>query len=169
MNAAAPVFCPTEPPEPPPPPRAPLLALPPAMWTRSRSVFSSPIFRRWIVLSILLHALAILLFGAPTGGSREGRAMWGKLSVVIKEGWRDTGPDLKLERQLAPVPGPATRQPPREATPRAPVAPPAPAPQTESRPAPAAEKPPAEAPKVETPKVEAPKAEVPKVEPAPVP
>lgn len=38
---------------------------------------------RFALLSILLHALVILIFGAPSGGSREGRAMWGSLQVLL--------------------------------------------------------------------------------------
>ena len=33
----------------------------------------------------LLAALFIALFGAPSGGSSEGRAMWGSLDVVMGE------------------------------------------------------------------------------------
>ena len=32
---------------------------------------------------MLLHTLAILMFGAPSGGSREGRALWGTLQAVL--------------------------------------------------------------------------------------
>ena len=39
---------------------------------------------KFILLSMLLHALMIMLFGAPSGGSREGRAMWGALSVTLQ-------------------------------------------------------------------------------------
>ncbi|HET9652128.1 MAG TPA: hypothetical protein VFP36_08050, partial [Usitatibacter sp.] len=87
---------------------------------------------RFVFLSMLLHALAILLFGAPTGGSREGRAMWGSLDVVIRESFQDAAPTLRMERAL---PRPAPQPPARVAPP--PAAPPA--------------APPAEPPKAETP------------------
>ena len=38
---------------------------------------------QFVLLSMLLHALAISLFGAPSGGSREGRAMWGSTLNVL--------------------------------------------------------------------------------------
>src|SRR6185295_6950631 len=38
---------------------------------------------QFLYLSALLHAIAILLFGAPPGGSREGRAMWGSMDVQL--------------------------------------------------------------------------------------
>lgn len=55
---------------------------------------------QFILLSMLLHALAIMLFGAPSGGSREGRAMWGSLQVVIR------GP-LREEKVEPPPAAPA--------------------------------------------------------------
>ena len=68
-------------------------------------------FWRFVFLSMLLHTLAILMFGAPSGGSREGRAMWGTLQAV-----------------LAPLPAsPAPRAAPLEAPkPAAPTVSPAP-------------------------------------------
>ena len=38
---------------------------------------------QFLYLSALLHAIAILLFGAPPGGSREGRAMWGSMDAQL--------------------------------------------------------------------------------------
>jgi len=45
---------------------------------------SRPSLTQFVILSMLLHALFILLFGSPTGGSREGRASWGSLDVTIR-------------------------------------------------------------------------------------
>ncbi len=73
---------------------------------------------------MLLHALAILLFGAPSGGSREGRAMWGSLDVVIRSAPLDAGPRLRVEREIsvpakpvAPKPAGKKAAPPPKAVP----------------------------------------------------
>jgi len=55
----------------------------------------------FILLSMLLHTVAILLFGAPSGGSRDGRAMWGALNVVIRDALREPPPALKMDRGLS--------------------------------------------------------------------
>jgi len=57
---------------------------------------------QFVLLSILLHALAIALFGAPGGGSREGRAMWGTLSVLLQP--------MRDAPQSAPADAPALKQ-----------------------------------------------------------
>jgi hypothetical protein len=68
---------------------------------------------QFLYLSALLHAMAILLFGAPPGGSPDGRAMWGSLNVVIRGPAKDivipermepivASPLRKLEREFAP-------------------------------------------------------------------
>ena len=64
-------------------------------------------FWRFVFLSMLLHTLAILMFGAPSGGSREGRAMWGTLQAVL------------APSPPVPAPTPASVLPP--ATPAAPI------------------------------------------------
>lgn len=64
---------------------------------------------------MLLHALVIALFGAPSGGSREGRAMWGALEVELPGAHRVTVPGLKLDRELLAPPVPATPSPVRVA------------------------------------------------------
>jgi len=70
-----------------------------------------PPVSHFVFLSMLLHALAIILFGAPSGGSREGRAMWGSLQVVLQGAPRDAVPTLKLDREpVAPI---APASPPR--------------------------------------------------------
>lgn len=87
-----------------PPPHRSLRPLPPRWVEREDAMARSPL-AQFIVLSMLLHAMAILLFGAPSGGSREGRAMWGSLDVVIR------GP---LREEKAEVPAP--RAPTKPAT-----------------------------------------------------
>jgi hypothetical protein len=62
------------------PPRAPRA---PNQWRENEQWHERPAVAQFIYLSMLLHAIAILLFGAPPGGSREGRAMWGSLDVRI--------------------------------------------------------------------------------------
>ena len=80
---------------------------------------------------MLLHALAIALFGAPSGGSREGRALWGSLQVVLQGAPAEAGPALKLDRSVVverprPTPAPRTRQKATPAKPESRVAPVAP-------------------------------------------
>ena len=89
---------------------------------RTRPLSRPPLWE-FVFLSMLLHALAIALFGAPSGGSREGRAMWGSLQVVLRPPALPPAPApvLKVERKLAAPrpPAPARKAPP------APKAPPA--------------------------------------------
>lgn len=77
-------------------------------WIPFEIAFEHTHLWRWVILSLLLHVFAILLFGAPSGGSREGRAMWGSLQVM-------------LQRRVEP-PAPAQPKPP-EAQPEAPKGP----------------------------------------------
>lgn len=74
---------------------------------------------QFILLSMLLHALAILLFGAPSGGSSEGRAMWGSLQVVIRGALRE-------EQPVIPESAPVIPDASKEATAGNPVSPPVP-------------------------------------------
>jgi hypothetical protein len=119
-----------------------------------------PAFRGWrgrpplwefVFLSMLLHALAIALFGAPSAGSRQGRAMWGSLQVVLQGAAPEVVPGLRIERQLEGLRARPSRARPerRGATPPVPAAPAAPVP----APAPAAR---IQAPKVQAPKIDAP-------------
>lgn len=87
---------------------------------RSREVSWRPLYGRiekpplwqFVVLSMLLHVLAIFLFGAPTGGSPGGRAMWGTLDVVLLGASPPAAPLLKLDRTpLAPAPAPLPPEP----------------------------------------------------------
>lgn len=56
---------------------------PPPRNPRAAGMEARPPLVQFVVLSLLLHALFIALFGAPAGGSPEGRAMWGSLDVVL--------------------------------------------------------------------------------------
>lgn len=105
---------------------------------RSREVTWRPLYGRiekpplwqFVVLSMLLHVLAIFLFGAPTGGSPGGRAMWGTLDVVLLGASPPAAPLLKLDRTpVAPTPAPQLSEPrPRPFKPVPVPVPPAPPP-----------------------------------------
>jgi hypothetical protein len=75
-----------------------------------------PPLSQFVLLSMLLHGLLIALFGAPSGGSREGRAMWGSMHVELR------GPIV--EPRPAEVPAP-TRQDRPESEGAVPMTPPA--------------------------------------------
>ncbi|HET9579707.1 MAG TPA: hypothetical protein VFP44_17880, partial [Usitatibacter sp.] len=153
------------------PPGRSLPPLPPR-WAhaaaRARRPGDVPLWR-FVFLSMLLHVLAILTFGAPSGGSREGRAMWGSLDVVIRDSFQDAAPVLRLDRLLPlPAPAPATRMAPPPAAPV--VEPPkAEAPSVAVPPMLDRLERPPEAPEFTVPKAEesAPQAE-PRVQPAPM-
>lgn len=84
--------------------RPELNPLPPQWEKHEYDPARSPLVR-FVLLSMVLHALLIVLFGAPTGGSREGRAMWGALNVVLR------GPPIVLDAPRASLPreAPAAR------------------------------------------------------------
>ena len=92
-----------------------------------RDSFDHVPLAQFVLLSMLLHALAITLFGAPTGGSREGRAMWSSINVLLM------GPLLR-EEVSPPVPAPLPRVAPPAPKPKPapPPPPPAPAPVPEA-------------------------------------
>ena len=117
----------------------PFAPLPPRWEPPPRTLSNSQI-PQFVLLSMLLHAIFILLFGAPAGGSREGRALWGALNVVIVGPAQENAPAPvpQLEPVPAPAPAPVRRErvarpaPPRvEAAP----APPPPEPIVPERPA----------------------------------
>ncbi len=112
--------CPTD--VPVPRPVAPIYP----RWVRRQQPLVTKELVQFIALSMALHMLAIALFGAPGGGNREGRAMWGPLSVVIRDSWRDAGPSLKMERELPPLVAAAPERKPAPAERRVPSPPPAP-------------------------------------------
>ena len=69
--------------------RAPVTArhLPPIPenWLPGTAAFREPPpLWQFVFLSLLLHALFIALFGAPSGGSAGGRAMWGSMQVELR-------------------------------------------------------------------------------------
>jgi hypothetical protein len=105
----------------------PLPPLPPRWVERERRVQMPPL-SHFVALSLLLHILAIALVGAPAGGSKEGRAMWGSLLVTLMPA-RPTappappGPILEdpFPRLLDRIP---TTEPRREAAPKLVVPPP---------------------------------------------
>jgi hypothetical protein len=85
-----------------------------ARWRR----IEKPPLWEFVLLSMLVHAVAIALFGAPSGGSSEGRAMWGALQVVLQGAALDTGPQLKIDQGIGiERPDDKTRRP--RPTPRA--------------------------------------------------
>src|SRR6266436_5591490 len=71
---------------------------PPPAW-EPRTITKPPL-AQFVLLSMLLHALFISLFGAPSGGSREGRALWGALDVVLVGNEPVAGPTLRLDSRL---------------------------------------------------------------------
>jgi hypothetical protein len=71
----------------------------PAHWRQDQQWHERPAVVQFIYLSMLLHAIAILLFGAPPGGSRDGRAMWGALNVQLVA----PKPDIVLPPRLEPI------------------------------------------------------------------
>jgi hypothetical protein len=87
----------------------------PQLWRPEQQWPERPGVAQFLYLSLLLHGIAILLFGAPPGGSRDGRAMWGSLNVVIQAPAKPialpermepiaAAPLLKIERSVTPRP-----------------------------------------------------------------
>ncbi|MEP7068498.1 MAG: hypothetical protein ABI789_04620 [Usitatibacter sp.] len=90
----------------------------PARWESRATRFEKPPLWEFVLLSMALHGLAITLFGAPSGGSREGRAMWGELQVVLQGYVSEPAPTLKIDRVLPMLRAPTVEK----------LAPPAPVP-----------------------------------------
>lgn len=107
-----------------PPPAPPAWAPPAASWREP------PPLWRFVLLSFLLHALFIALFGAPTGGSREGQAMWGTMSVEIRGALVEGGqtpfvapqPEPTPQEEAPPPPARVDRRPAEGAVPLTPPA-----------------------------------------------
>jgi hypothetical protein len=102
-----------------PPLRTRDLPLPPR-WVPREKAIAQQRLRQFVVLSMLIHALAIILFGAPVGGHREGHALWGSLDVVLKGTLRNiTPPERRETAPRAPAaaePAPPPPPPPAAAT-----------------------------------------------------
>ena len=83
----------------------------PPRWAQRERAIAQARLRQFIVLSMLLHALAILIFGSPTGGSREGRALWGSLDVVIRSAPKPAAtPERKAPPALVERPAPIEQE-----------------------------------------------------------
>src|SRR5262249_18759052 len=109
----------------------------PARSVRRSALEDVPPLWQFVFLSMLLHALLIALFGAPSGGSRQGRAMWGSLEGVINAPGAPEPLGLRVERRLRPEPAPTPPQASRIVTPNpAPPPPPRAKEQLEPRPLP---------------------------------
>src|SRR5258706_8409569 len=100
---------------------------PPLAW-QSRAITKPPL-AQFVLLSMLLHALLISLFGAPSGGSREGRALWVALDVVLVGNEPAAGPALNLVSPLATKRPRIRRNPFKPKITAPPPPPPRPAPQ----------------------------------------
>lgn len=93
-----------------------------------------PPLSHFVLLSFLLHVLAIALVGAPSGGSKDGRAMWGSLLVTLMPARPATPPaptgTATDDALPAPLPFPrlldriVADEPKREASPKLVVPPP---------------------------------------------
>ena len=81
-------------------------------WIPFEIAFEHTHLWRWVILSLLLHVFAILLFGAPSGGSREGRAMWGSLQVMLQKRVEPPPPSPPKASEVKPEapPGPTARE-----------------------------------------------------------
>ena len=99
--------------------------LPPLWLAPERPIDPVPL-AQFVLLSMLLHGLAITLFGAPAGGSREGRAMWGSLEVTLLGPPREAPAVPRLEREASVMPAPPRAPAPPKAVPPAPPAEPVP-------------------------------------------
>ena len=85
-------------------PRRREVPLPPRWVTPPRVIEKTPL-AQFVILSMLLHIMFILMFGAPTGGSRDGRAMWGAFQVALQGPVREPGPTPPVEQKVvAPAP-----------------------------------------------------------------
>jgi hypothetical protein len=86
----------------------------PEQWLPTSAAFRGPPpLWQFVFLSLLLHAMFIALFGAPTGGSAEGRAMWGSMQVELR--------GLLVERAPPPVAAPPAEALRRDYVPPAPT------------------------------------------------
>lgn len=56
----------------------------PEQWLPVAVFREPPPLWQFVFLSMLLHTMFIALFGAPSGGSADGRAMWGSMQVELR-------------------------------------------------------------------------------------
>ncbi len=98
----------------------------------------TPLLSQFLILSVLLHMLALLLFGSPSGGSRDGRALWGSLDVTLVPAFQAPAPPLRMERSFGLAPKPVPRARPPMPAPRVEPAQTKPARPVERKPAPEA-------------------------------
>ncbi len=81
---------------------------------RALDPFEKTPLAQFVLLSMLVHALLIALFGAPSGGSREGRAMWGSLNVTLQGLQPEPRPTQPIFTPPAPAPiAPRIAPPPK--------------------------------------------------------
>jgi hypothetical protein len=86
----------------------------PEQWLATSAAFRGPPpLWQFVFLSLLLHAMFIALFGAPSGGSAEGRAMWGSMQVELR--------GLLVEHSPPPVAAPPAEALRRDYVPPAPT------------------------------------------------
>lgn len=77
------------------------------------SIFTDerPPLEQFVLLSLMLHVLAVVLFGDTTdGGARRGEKLWGALTVTVQRLLPQNGNDGKPDRS-APPPQTLARQP----------------------------------------------------------
>ena len=95
-------------------PRRREVPLPPRWVTPPRVIEKTPL-AQFVILSMLQHVMFILVFGAPTGGSRDGRAVWGAFRVALQSPAREPAPVVPVEEKIV-APAPVVRERrPREA------------------------------------------------------
>ena len=62
-----------------------------------------PPLEQFVLLSLMLHVLAIVLFGDTTGGgARRGEKLWGALTVTVQRLLPQNGTDVKPDRSAPP-------------------------------------------------------------------
>ena len=78
----------------------------------SMAPIARPAFERFIVLSLLLHMLAMALFGDAQGGAAaRGERLWGAFRATLVSNANETAPVLKLARTVEPGSLPARQLP----------------------------------------------------------
>ena len=102
----------------------------PPRWLPDELDFERQPLWQFVFLSLLLHAFAILLFGAPAVGLRDGRTAWGRLDVVLRPAPTPLPPAEPMsfptlpEMKVEPTPLPPMLTTPRPAEVKVPPPPP---------------------------------------------